>query len=139
MRITYARDMNRLALALVVISCGHGSISSGVEQRLTIASLDADQKARLCRYLVSLQEQPPRDVDCGQFSAVVGIDDVNEAIDFCIAQGTAAGCEYTVGQAEVCAESRAALSDAEICGIAGGEMPPPAACAEVTEGCWTGI
>ena len=128
---------NRSVVVLFVIGCGGGQspTSSGVDPTRTLASLDPDEKDDLCRYLVGLEEHPTRMVDCEQFSAIVGVDDVEGTIQACIQTGTTPGCSYTVGQAEACREAIVALTDPEICALAGGQMPLPSECDGQVEGC----
>jgi hypothetical protein len=133
--------MRKAVGLIVLVACGGGRHpeDSGIDPARSIVSLDATEKESLCRYLAGLQERPSRVIDCEQFSIEVGVDDFEVAVEACIEDRPVSDCTYTVSEAETCVEVMTALSDSELCAIAGSGAPLPPACANRLPGCWIGL
>lgn len=91
-----------------------------------ISHLSIDEAMSLCEYIIGIQEQPTRDVDCGDNRVVtVGIDpeDVADSISACISQiqNIDESCAADVGDFEMCFEASAHASDELICSP---DLPP---------------
>lgn len=108
--------------SVMAFACGGGSgnAGSGVSANVELLDITADEAADVCDYIINLQEQPEREVDCGDGTTVtVGTTAAEAAEDIadCTAdlQVVTADCVATVGDIEACFEDLASASDAELC------------------------
>jgi hypothetical protein len=122
----------------LAIACGGGGSGgggSGLPEGDTIASLDASELEDLCSYFASLEDQPEREVDCGDGITVtrgINAEEVAATIAECVEDAPAGACPVTVGQAETCFEFGNGLTDEEFCDFIFSETPP-AACAPLND------
>ncbi len=120
--------------SVMAFACGGGGGGggSGVDADVALLDVTAGEAGDVCDYIINLQEQPERTVDCGDGTTVtVGTTAAQAAEDIadCTTdlQAVAADCAATVGDLEACFEDLSSASDAELCS----DAPLPAACAPV--------
>lgn len=112
---------------------GGGGGGSGVDGNVELVDITADEAGDVCDYIINLQEQPEREVVCGDGTTItVGTSAADAAADIadCTAdlQTVAVECAATVGDLEACFEDLASATDEELCDP---DAPLPATCAPV--------